>query len=126
MPMNVAPRGLPMFRYWPRVPVIATMPVVSNDCDGVGGARRTSRREGDDRNCNWSLNKLSVSSIFEPVACDGPQDTELLRRNSCVIAMPMEANASDVRSQARNVRSVSVSQIFHAEGLLCVHIPNAR
>lgn len=29
-----------------------------------------------------------------------------LRRNNCVIAMPMEANASDVRSQARKVRSI--------------------
>lgn len=49
-------------------------------------------------------------SIFEAVevGCDGPQDTELLRRNNWVTAMPMEANERDVRSQARNVRSVSV------------------
>jgi hypothetical protein len=30
----------------------------------------------------------------------------VLRRKSCVIAMPMDANARDVRSHARNVRSV--------------------
>lgn len=50
-------------------------------------------------------------SIFEAVevGCDGGQDTELLRRNNWVIAMPIEAKERDVRSQARNVRSVSVS-----------------
>jgi hypothetical protein len=35
----------------------------------------------------------------------GP-DREVLSRNSWVMAMPMDAKASDVRSQARNVRSV--------------------
>ena len=30
----------------------------------------------------------------------------VLRRKSCVIAIPIEANARDVRSQARKVRSV--------------------
>lgn len=30
----------------------------------------------------------------------------VLRRKSCVIAMPMDANAREVRSHARNVRSV--------------------
>lgn len=30
---------------------------------------------------------------------------DVLRRKSCVIAMPMDAKANDVRSQARNVRS---------------------
>ncbi len=34
-----------------------------------------------------------------------PPDMDVFRRNSCVMAMPMEAKASDVRSQARNVRS---------------------
>lgn len=33
---------------------------------------------------------------------------ELFRRKSCVIAMPMEAKARDVRSQARNVRSLTI------------------
>lgn len=33
--------------------------------------------------------------------------SEVLRRNSCVTAMPIDANASDVRSQAKNVRSVA-------------------
>ncbi|KAL7357687.1 hypothetical protein ACKS0A_08068 [Histoplasma ohiense] len=33
---------------------------------------------------------------------------ELFRRKSWVTAMPMEAKARDVRSQARNVRSVPV------------------
>lgn len=32
----------------------------------------------------------------------------VFRRKSCVIAMPMEAKERDVRSQARNVRSVIV------------------
>jgi len=31
---------------------------------------------------------------------------EVLRRKSCVTAMPMEAKERDVRSQARNVLSV--------------------
>lgn len=35
----------------------------------------------------------------------GSGEREVLRRKSWVIAMPMEAKASDVRSQARNVRS---------------------
>lgn len=29
----------------------------------------------------------------------------MLRRKSCVMAMPMDAKAREVRSQARNVRS---------------------
>ena len=33
-------------------------------------------------------------------------DSVVLRRKSCVIAMPIEAKASEVRSHARNVRSV--------------------
>jgi hypothetical protein len=32
--------------------------------------------------------------------------SEVLRRKSCVMAMPMDAKAREVRSQARNVRSV--------------------
>lgn len=35
----------------------------------------------------------------------GAFDSEVFRRNSWVMAMPMLANESDVRSQARNVRS---------------------
>jgi hypothetical protein len=31
--------------------------------------------------------------------------SDVLSRKSCVMAMPIEANANDVRSQARNVRS---------------------
>lgn len=64
-------------------------------------------------------------SIFEAVevGCDGGQDTELLRRNNWVTAMPMEANERDVRSQARNVRSVSVS---HRIPDLCVRSGNTQ
>ncbi len=36
---------------------------------------------------------------------DPPLEMDVLSRKSCVIAMPMEAKASEVRSQARNVRS---------------------
>lgn len=32
---------------------------------------------------------------------------DVLSRNSCVTAMPMEAKASEVRSQARKVRSAA-------------------
>lgn len=42
---------------------------------------------------------------------------EVLRRKSWVTAIPMEANAREVRSQARNVRSrVKVSVSFTAAG----------
>jgi hypothetical protein len=34
------------------------------------------------------------------------EDNEVLRRKSWVMAMPMEANEREVRSQARKVRSV--------------------
>ena len=36
----------------------------------------------------------------------GRWERVVLRRKSCVMAMPMEAKASEVRSQARNVRSM--------------------
>ena len=36
-------------------------------------------------------------------------DRDVLRRNSCVMAIPIDAKASDVRSQARNVRSTALS-----------------
>lgn len=38
-------------------------------------------------------------------ASEPPAAEVVLRRKSCVIAMPMEAKARDVRSQARKVRS---------------------
>lgn len=41
---------------------------------------------------------------------------EALRRNSCVIAIPMEAKAREVRSQARKVRSTGVSVWEHIGG----------
>lgn len=44
------------------------------------------------------LNVLSTPALF---------DKEVLRRKSCVMAIPMDAKASDVRSHARNVRSES-------------------
>lgn len=42
----------------------------------------------------------------------GGLEREVLRRKSWVIAMPMEAKEREVRSQARNVRSVIPSQPF--------------
>lgn len=38
-----------------------------------------------------------------------PAAEVVLRRKSCVMAMPMDANAREVRSQARNVRSGEAS-----------------
>lgn len=52
------------------------------------------------------------------------EDMEVLSRKSWVIAIPIEANASDVRSQARNVRSIKqvslarFESFFFFEGLL--------
>lgn len=52
------------------------------------------------------------------------EDMEVLSRKSWVIAIPIEANASDVRSQARNVRSIKQVSLarfessFFFEGLL--------
>jgi hypothetical protein len=40
-------------------------------------------------------------------ACLLSSASDVLRRNSCVIAIPIEAKAKDVRSQARKVRSKS-------------------
>jgi hypothetical protein len=37
--------------------------------------------------------------------------SEVLSRNSCVTAMPMDANARDVRSQARKVRSSQMKRV---------------
>lgn len=42
----------------------------------------------------------------EEVVEDEGEVEEELRRKSCVIAIPIEAKAREVRSQARNVRSV--------------------
>lgn len=41
---------------------------------------------------------------------DGLSAMEVLSRNSWVMATPMEAKASDVRSHARNVRSAGRSR----------------
>lgn len=38
-------------------------------------------------------------------ACSVFSASDVLSRKSCVMAMPIEAKASEVRSQARNVRS---------------------
>lgn len=49
-------------------------------------------------------------------------------RKSCVTAIPIDANASDVRSQARNVRSVNSMRQYimrcHWPCIVCV--PRAR
>ncbi len=48
--------------------------------------------------------------------------------NSCVTAIPIDANASEVRSQARNVRSVNSARQYTARKMLegfCV-VPRAR
>ena len=50
---------------------------------------------------------LPISLRREAAAeSDGDEPMEVLRRKSCVMAMPMEANATEVRSQARKVRSI--------------------
>lgn len=54
---------------------------------------------------------------------------DVLSRNSCVMAIPMDANANDVRSQARNVRSISsalVSSHQEHDGSYGDRLPNAK
>jgi len=51
---------------------------------------------------------------------------DVLRRKSCVIAMPIEANANDVRSHARNVRSNRSGQYLLTTSLLLLGVPSAR
>lgn len=42
------------------------------------------------------------------LACSAPSSSSVLfNRNSCVTAIPIDAKAKDVRSQARNVRSIA-------------------
>lgn len=38
-------------------------------------------------------------------------ESDVFSRKSCVMATPIEANESDVLSQARNVRSAKVSEV---------------
>lgn len=53
------------------------------------------------RKCRW------VPVVGSPSEFDGSSlAREVFRRKSWVTAMPMEANAREVRSQAKNVRSV--------------------
>lgn len=40
-----------------------------------------------------------------------PSESVVLRRKSCVTATPMDANARDVRSHARNVRSDRIPRL---------------
>jgi hypothetical protein len=42
-------------------------------------------------------------------ACLLSSASDVLSRKSCVMAMPIEANASEVRSHARNVRSAKTA-----------------
>ena len=51
---------------------------------------------------------LSAAAVDEVEECGL---SVVLRRKSCVTAMPMEAKESEVRSQARNVRSVTCVSI---------------
>lgn len=56
------------------------------------------------------------SDMFEEEACVF-WDIELLSRKSCVTAIPIDANASEVRSQARNVRSIENNFFFFNQNL---------
>jgi hypothetical protein len=100
MAMKVAPSGLPTLRRR-----VSLGPLLLSVAEGV--RRRSSRSEDEEP---WSMGRVGFMLELE----FGESDEvwwltlgvmELLRRNSWVTAMPMDAKASDVRSQARNVRS---------------------
>lgn len=56
--------------------------------------------------------RLKYGSVVSP-----PVLMVVFKRNSCVIAMPIEAKARDVRSHAKNVRSASMSSQRHTRRL---------
>ena len=62
------------------------------------GLPRWRRREEREAMDSAAVAALMVVSLSEA--------RFVFRRKSCVIAMPMDANESDVRSQARKVRSI--------------------
>jgi hypothetical protein len=88
MPMKVAPRGLPMLRSW-----VSLL---------LAEKRKRSRRF--DEACSETGTEGGRMEGSEDAAV-AVLEMELFRRKSWVTAMPMEAKARDVRSQARNVRS---------------------
>lgn len=64
----------------------------------------------------WRSLACGESAVVSIVRCDGCDggfwcfcglESDVLRRKSWVIAMPMEAKEREVRSQARKVRSTS-------------------
>lgn len=104
MAMNVAPSGLPTSRRRVLPPSLLV------------GVRRSSRREEEEGSWFASRGRMEDgdeeedgSELVEVEVLSVPGVMELLRRKSCVTAMPMDAKASDVRSQARNVLSVGQS-----------------
>lgn len=96
MPTNVAPIGLPRLRNLGTALLLPPL-LFEVDC-WSGGARRTSRRVEEEEDLR----------LFEEVSEAEPSSHDIARfsRKSCVTAMPMDANERDVRSHARNVRSM--------------------
>jgi hypothetical protein len=88
MAMKVAPRGLPMLRSWVSLLLAETR-------------KRSSRLDEACSETGTEGGRMEASEDAVVVVLE----MELFRRKSWVTAMPMEAKARDVRSQARNVRS---------------------
>lgn len=100
MPINVAPSGLPRFaRRLLLPPAAAATPMSSSKDDG-------SSCEGGKTGSSW----------IDDVECPPPDDDmDLFRRKSCVMAIPMDAKARDVRSQARKVRSTMARPVVSVQ-----------
>lgn len=93
-PIKVVPNGLPRFRSRSEVSVIRMIggPLLSYTGD---------RKE----ETPWGVSS-KPSAVCVVV---------LLKRKSCVTAIPMDAKANEVRSHARNVRSRDVSACIHLD-----------
>lgn len=55
---------------------------------------------------NVAPSGLPMCRIVSNCASFWPSVSDVFSRNSCVMAMPIDAKPSDVRSQARKVRSI--------------------
>ena len=78
---------------------------------------------------NVAPSGLPMCRNFETRPSSGPSVLsasvrEVLSRNSCVIAMPIDANARDVRSHARNVRSKREARTVSVK--FCCQAPRYR
>lgn len=96
IPINVAPNGLPTLA---RRLLLLLLPPPAADT--------TMRSSKDDGSCDGGR---IGNPCVEPSE-DLLDDMDPLRRKSCVTAIPMEAKARDVRSQARKVRSTMPDQL---------------